>query len=323
MLFNLTPEKLQTLSIVDLLTLLSCNAFIIIHLLYVWALYFGGAEKTLRKRSLLFVHHFNFVNFLLGLFYLVKWWNLPVLHSSNNPNIKLSNKCCTFDLGQLLQFVRIYALLLVSVHRWTGVQRWTLFKLLNHSNRYICASIWLVWTLASILYVASTQQYLTSSSSPSPSSLSTIYTWAYQCVWVLLVGLILPTMASLYAHFSILKRLKQIRRSLIERSSSGGAIIRRFSIISSQKWHRSNRSRRNEMKQLVQFCLVSSFVVLSSLTTIVSVENNMVIVILRPINMFAIDFIPVLSLIFNKSFMTWLKGRIFTRNLQLNRSTSV
>jgi hypothetical protein len=120
----------------------------------IFALYFVAivVTKDLRTKKLLYVHHTNFIGFLLCLMYIFYTNETnPTLFSDPRFNQLL---CSVSEFAwSMLKYLRPYSVLLIAIYRFIAVFSNGTFKRINNSAFYLALPIIIAWTVSLGLFL--------------------------------------------------------------------------------------------------------------------------------------------------------------------------
>lgn len=108
--------------------------------------------KFMRHKSLIYVHHSNFVGFLFCLMYIFYFTTT----APNLPNQYLNLIFCVMSevTWSMLKYLRSYSILLIAIYRFAAVFHINQFKKLNSSYCALLLPILVLWLLSLIFFLS-------------------------------------------------------------------------------------------------------------------------------------------------------------------------
>lgn len=293
-----------------------CN---VVHLVYMLMV---AVFPDLRKRPLLFINHAVFADWLFPAGSLVFQYFDPTLSTDKT---LVTGVCSFFELYWPFSiFTRLYAILLIAIHRYLAVFRSETFKKINASNLYLSLPILAIWSFSLAISFVFKYAFKTTYS-------LTFCLHGFSTVWIdsllnglffILFGIIFPGCAIVAIYVAIHYRLSLLGKKLqsnavnefAKKPSQAQIITPRSS--SSNGSNRINKQR--EMRFANQFILLCATVVLTvcgnsifGLRGVIPNYFNLFYYwrpVIRCHIMFFSAFVPILSFYFNP-----LRKKMFRR----------
>ena len=301
-----------TILIVDILFQLDTvirfsSAFI--HIFYFWLVY---KIVELRKLSLLYVHHANFVSFMFNLHYLVYY---HYIHPDFG-DATLNGIMCTISevFWAMLKLLRCYSIALIATYRLVAVFKIGLYKKLNQSWIFMLIPLGVVYFICGLIFLVTKYSFGTTygylfcfDGSSSYLSNSTGYFIANA-----LAGFIAPVLFTIMSYLFI--RWKLFKLSI--------KIFSENHIINSNKNNLdvsiiSNFIMEKQTRLAKQFFFMNGCELISSLMIIglgmryiitnLNEYNNIARFLMRSTNLFFQLLLPVTTMIYNVDICNQIK----------------
>jgi hypothetical protein len=204
------PDQATRL-IIDILTQIDhlvTFTSLIVHIFYFYLIY---KLEQLRKLTLLYLHHSVFIGFMFNLHYLIYFnYTSPFFQDD-----QLNRIMCTVSefLWSFLKTQRAYSIALIALYRLIAVYKLSLYKYLNKHLVWPLIFLYLLvimFVLALKFAFKTTYGSLYCFDGYSKSYFNRLLYFIIKA----LIGLILPTLFTLFAYFFIRKKLKQSKERL-------------------------------------------------------------------------------------------------------------
>nr|QVK45850.1 G protein-coupled receptor [Proales similis] len=302
------------------------------------------AIRELQQPTLLFVHHVNLVSFLFCVHYMLYIYQLHPTFDDANLN---HNICRLSELAwALLRYARLYGVLLVAVLRLIAVVNIPLYKRLIVSKWFVLISICSVWLISILIFISTKVGFQTTYGliycldGYSSSQMNSV--WYY--ITTSTIGTLLPTLSVCILYGYLSKRLKRISKNLpnpirkksrdraAQTKQENGKLMENKNRALTRLQRLEERRKQRESRFAWQFLIINFSVIVSSITIlIISIVNIIHLApifarfyffsqLVRILNMISISATPLITLLFNKTFVQWFKSKILQRSIASNHS---
>ena len=212
---------------------------VFVHLFYFWLIY---KIVELRKLTLLYVHHCNFVSFLFNFHYIIYYHYIHPYF--DDP--KWIDITCTISevFWAMLKLLRTYSILLIAVYRAVAVFKVNLYKKMNSSWVYIMIPLGVDYLICALIYLATKYGYQTKYGylycfdGFSPIFYNSISYFGMNA----LIGILLPVIASVVLYHVIQAKLNKLSRKVGTNGSSSSKRARVGTSAMQASHHRIERS---------------------------------------------------------------------------------